>query len=71
MATDMPSEPFVVSNGSATIDIKPDLATIHFQVQVTELKSTDAMEVFAERSEFIKKFLLNIKLRAKSLMPQN
>ena len=56
-ATDMPSEPFIVSTGNAEINIKPDLANISFRLQITEEESEEAMEKFALRSEDIKVFL--------------
>ena len=53
LATDMPSEPFVVSTGNAEVSIKPDLASINFRLQITEEESEEAMEKFALRSEDI------------------
>ena len=56
-AADMPLEPFVVSTGEANIEVKPDEATLSFQLQVTREKSDDALQFFSERSLAIKTLL--------------
>jgi uncharacterized protein len=61
-ATDMPSEPFVVSTGKAEMSIKPDMATINFKLQVTEEESIKAMDKFAQNSEAIKALLFRHKI---------
>ncbi len=43
-ASEMPSEPFIVSNGNAEICIKPDLANISFRLQITEEESEELWE---------------------------
>lgn len=67
VATDMLSEPFVVSTGHTEISIKPDIATISFKLQITEEESIKAMDKFALNSELIKKLLAQHKILGKDI----
>ena len=62
-AAELPDFPFIFSEGEATIDVPPDIATVSFSIEKFDENEMAALQEVQKRSAELIEFFISLKIQ--------